>query len=53
MINIADSIIKYFANLDSAGSSNKKIDTLLEYNKLGTYLNGGFYDNKLESYSNR
>lgn len=52
MINIADSIIKYFANLDSAGSSNKKIDTLLEYNKLGTYLNGGFYDNKLESYSN-
>lgn len=38
--DIKNSIIKYISGFDSAGKSNSKIDTLLEYNKLGEYLNG-------------
>ena len=39
-MNNINSIIKYFTNYDSAGKSSDKIDTILEYQELGNYLNG-------------
>ena len=41
------SIISKFASLDSSGQSAQKIDTFLEYYKLGEYLNGSLNDNEL------
>ena len=38
--DIKNSIIRHFSNFDSAGKSGKKIDTVLEYELLGEYLNG-------------
>ena len=38
------SLIKLFTGYDSAGPNNDKIDTLLEYSKLGGYLNGEYVE---------
>ena len=40
ILNNISSIIKYFSSFDSAGKSSDKIDTILEYQELGNYLNG-------------
>ena len=42
--NVANSIIKFFSGFDSAGK-NSRIDTMLEYEKLGEYLNGSRTEN--------
>ena len=42
--NVANSIIKFFSGSDSAGK-NSRIDTMLEYEKLGEYLNGSRTEN--------
>lgn len=44
MMKVNDLILKYIANFDTAGSSDRKIDTLLEFSKLGEYLNGSYVD---------
>ncbi len=43
--NVANSVIKFFSCFDTAGK-NSRIDTMLEYEKLGEYLNG----NRTESF---
>lgn len=43
-------IIKNFASLDKAGKNSDKIDTYLEYHKLGEYLNGNLNTEGFESY---
>ena len=35
-----NNIINYFASFDSAGKNTSQVDTLLEYNMLGRFLNG-------------
>ena len=44
------SLISKFSALDSAGENSKKIDTYLEYYKLGEYLNGNLKIEEFESY---
>ena len=46
MCNDINSIIRMFTSSDKAGKSEKKIDTYLEYNKLGEYLNGSTFVKK-------
>lgn len=45
------SIINKFAGLDNAGEKPSKIDTYLEYYKLGEYLSGNLYTEELPSYN--
>ncbi len=40
--NIPPSIAKFFAQYDSSGKNKGEIDTLLEFSKLGGYLNGEY-----------
>ena len=42
--DIKSLILNHIASLDSAGKSKANIDTLLEYNKLGEYLNGNYIE---------
>lgn len=46
-MNNISSIIKYFTNYDSAGKSSDKIDSILEYQELGNYLNGSSLGNNV------
>lgn len=46
-MNNISSIIKYFTNYDSAGKSSDKIDSILEYQELGNYLNGSSLENNV------